>query len=224
MNWWKIGAAVAVLGAGGVALGSYLEYREVQDQVEPLREANEQARQRGEALAENIAHLDSVWAERLDSLDAERDSLARAAAAATSRRYEAEEAADLVADSLEQTLANLRQAVRPGLEPVVETAEDQLVLLQDHHRQERVAADEQVSSLAALLDQARVRRNRWRTRSDSLVELAETRLERALAAEQERDVWQSKAKWDLLGDGPQALLHAGIGIGVWEGVQLLVGG
>lgn len=224
MNWWKIGAAVVVLGLIGVTVRGYLEYREVKDQVEPLREANEKARERGEALAENLAYLDSVWADRLDSLDAERDSLERVAAAATAERQQAEQAAAAAADSLGQTLASLRGAVRPELREVVDTAQKQLALLQKHHEEERAAAAEQVQSLTQLLDQARQRRDYWRDRSDSLAALAETRLQRALTAEQERDVWQSKAKWDLLDDGPQALLHAGIGIGLWEGVQALTGG
>lgn len=209
---WPFYVAGAVLLAG--AAWGYAEYAEVAAEAERHRQKWESAVERGEALHEALAALDSAWADSVGTLNVRRDSLQVALARAERDREEAEAEVDTAGADLNETLALLQREVPPHLVPVADTARAQFSTLVAAHREERRACNVQVQQLDGLLNNCRARRDHWKARADTALALAEARLERAIAAEDERELWKNKAQWDLLGDGPRALLFVGIGYGI----------
>lgn len=199
---------VALLLVGGV-VGGYLEYREVKRSVEPLRERWEAARANVERMEAALLSADSARRAALDSLERERTEAERDTTSAAEDAREAEAVAVEADADTDSALAVLARKVRPQLRPVVEQAREAEAREDSAQTAVVTALRRQQRATAALARSWKEEAALWKGRADTL-EAINAELHVALeAAEEEREVWKSKARYDLLTDGPKDLLKMG---------------
>lgn len=214
-GWAKIvglllGAALAVLGV-----------REYMAQVEEARVADARADSALAVAARDSARLDSALT-KLDSVQtresALRDSLRDALAEAGEEASEAAGAVEVQTASLDTTIAELVERVRPELKPLARQARAQADSLREAHQRFRLAMENRVQLLER--DRASLERELGETRSALQDALATVESERAAkdSLRKARNKWRDAAKPFGVSIGGETLGLVGLGVGLAAGL------